>query len=60
LKTPELPSTVPPLFRDIINKLLEKKPEKRPNATQILSLPEVKEAAKRLHDQIRKVDPEMA
>jgi serine/threonine protein kinase len=51
---------VPPLFRDIINKLLEKDPVKRPNATQILSLPEVKEAAKRLYDQIRKVDPEMA
>jgi serine/threonine protein kinase len=51
---------VPIIFRDIIKKLLEKQPEKRYNATQILSLPEVKEAAKRLHNQIREVDPEIA
>jgi serine/threonine protein kinase len=51
---------VPQIFRDIIDNILEKNPEKRYNATQILNLPEVKEAAKRLHNQIREVDPEMA
>jgi hypothetical protein len=51
---------VPPILRYIINALLKKDPETRPNATQLLSLPEVKEAAERLYNQIREVDPEMA
>lgn len=56
----ELPSSVSPLHRDIIYALLNKNPEKRPNATQLLNLPEVKEAAQRLHNQIRQFDPEIA
>jgi serine/threonine protein kinase len=56
----QLPPSVPPLFRDIIYSLLQKNPEKRPSAAQLLSLPELKEAAKRLQNQIREVDPEMA
>ena len=59
-KPAELPPSVPPLLRDIIKALLDKNPETRPDATKLLSLPEVKEAAQRLHNQIREVDPEMA
>ncbi len=49
-----------PLLRNIIYLLLEKNPEKRPNAKQLLNLPKVKEATQRLHNQIKEVDPEMA
>jgi HEAT repeat protein len=48
------------LLRNIIYALLDKNPESRPDATKLLSLPEVKEAAHKLHNQIREVDPEMA
>ena len=51
---------MPLLLSNIIYALLDKNPETRPDATKLLSLPEVKEAAQRLHNQIREVDPEMA
>ena len=46
----ELPPSVPAHLRDIIYALLNKNPERRPNATQLLNVVEVKEAAQRLHD----------
>ena len=57
---PELPSTVPPLLRAIVYSLLDKNPATRPNATKLLNIPEVKEAAKKLYNRIREVDPETA
>ena len=47
---PELPHSVSPLLKAIIYSLLDKTPETRPDATKILNLPEVKEAAKRLNN----------
>jgi hypothetical protein len=55
-----LPETVSPFMRDVVDKLLDKDFFTRPDPTKLLSLPEIKEAAQRLHNQIREVDPEMA
>ena len=46
---PGLPDSIPRFLKDIIYSLLEKNPKIRPEATKILSIPEVKEAAKRLN-----------
>ena len=56
----EPPHEVSPLIKGIIKLLLDKNPEKRPNATQILKIPEVEEAAIKLRNQVRDIDPELA
>jgi serine/threonine protein kinase len=43
-----IPSTLPPLIRTLVEKLLDKNPATRPSAEEILSYPEVIEAGNRL------------
>ena len=56
----DVPSTVPPLIRSLICILLDKNPETRPDAEQLLNQPELLEAVKDLGNKIKEVDPEMA
>ena len=44
----KIPSTLPPLIRTLVEKLLDKNPATRPSAIEILNLPEVIEAGNRL------------
>ena len=56
----KIPSTLPPLIKALLEKLLDKNPATRPSAIEILNLPEVIEAGNRLAQQIKDIDPEMA
>ncbi len=55
-----LPETTSPVLRTITYSLLDKNPDTRPDATKLLNIPEVKEAGKRLLNQIKEFDPEIA
>jgi serine/threonine protein kinase len=44
----EIPPSVHPLIRDLIEKLLDKNPETRPSAAELLNKPEMKEAVMNL------------
>jgi serine/threonine protein kinase len=56
----QIPSTVPPLLRNLIALLLDKNPATRPSAVELLNQPELKEPLMNLFNKIQAIDSEMA